>query len=353
MLSRLQGKAIFIHIFFIALFLMVPTLAFVRPPGESFFTITKVFVQDTTANFVLLCFFYLNYYVLIPRFYFTHKYVQYVLYVIAFLSLAFMLPYVAGKYIPGGENHAPGFPGPHGGFGNNPPPSVASFVFDEFRRHLFLFFTAVFFSFLLRTRERLAQLKEEKLSAELSSLKAQINPHFLFNTLNSIYTLSVKKDDKAGDAIIHLSGLMRYVIKEANGSFIPLQKELVYINNYIELQKARLGNTAVIEFSCSGQPGNLQMAPLILISFIENAFMHGINPDEEKSIVQVSISITGPVLKLYVFNNKVPVSASVHSTGIGMANTTGRLAMIYPDKHTIKVNETAETYTVNLTIDLQ
>ncbi|KAI9463098.1 histidine kinase-domain-containing protein [Russula earlei] len=210
--------------------------------------------------------------------------------------------------LPPGMQRAEG-PFPH-------PPPLATFVFDEFRRHLYLFFTAIFFSFLLKTREHLSQLKEDKLKAELSLLKAQINPHFLFNTLNSIYILSVKKDSRASDAIINLSGLMRYVIKDANDYTISLQKEIEYITNYVELQKARLHDTAHIRFDCSGEPGNKQVAPLILITYIENAFKYGINPDVDDCIVEITLQVTDTGILLHTFNKKVPISSLANTTGI-------------------------------------
>lgn len=355
MLKRLEKDGLFIHVFFISLFLVLPTLAFVRPPGESFFALTRIFVQDTTANFVLLCFFYLNYYLLLPRYFFTKRYLVYFLFVILFLLIAFTLPFYTGKLVAqemiGKE--PPGTPGP--------PPfpqmgnrhfSLPSFVIDEFRRHLGLFFTAVFFSYLLRTRQYLARLKEEKLKAELSSLKSQINPHFLFNTLNSIYTLSVKNDSRTSDAIINLAGLMRYVIREAQDHKIPLHKELEYISNYIELQQARLGNTARIIFDSSGNAGSLEIVPLILITYIENAFKYGINPDVEDCRVEVRIQVTETGLKMFVFNRIVPLAGSIESTGIGITNTAERLQLLYPDRHKVEVSENDETYSITLTLEL-
>ncbi len=350
-----KAKDLLTHIFFVSLFLIVPTLAFVRPPGESSFALTKIFVQDTTANFVLLCFFYLNYYILLPKLFFRRKYIQYILCVVVFLSLAFTLPFLVGRYVPGISRDIPPviiekskviFLPPSG------PPPIATFVFDEFRRHLFLFFTAIFFSFLLRTREHLSQLKEEKLKAELSSLKSQINPHFLFNTLNSIYTLSVKKDDRASEAIINLSGLMRYVIKDANSYKISLQKEIDYIKNYIELQKARLGNTAEIRFESSGEPGNKEIVPLILITYIENAFKYGVNPDVDDCTVKIVLQITDEGIRFYVFNKKVQRSAHLESTGIGMSNTSERLKHLYPGKHFLEISDNKETFSVTLTLTL-
>ena len=349
------------HVFFVTLFLVVPTLAFVRPPGESALAFTRVFVQDTVANFVLLCFFYLNFYILVPKVFFRRKYILYVVYIILFLSLALTIPHLVGRHLPDYEGAFPGAPSqPPGGPSQPPGPpdihhrpfSLASFVFDEFRRHLFLFFTAIFFSFLLKTREHLSDVKEEKIRAELSHLKSQINPHFLFNTLNSIYVLSLKKDDKASAAIINLSGLMRYVIKDANDYKIPLHKEIEYIRNYIELQRARLGDTARIRFEFSGETANREISPLLLITYIENAFKYGVNPNEEDCLVEVKIQVTDTGLTMSTFNKKMPIAESVDSTGIGIVNTAGRLNLLYPGKHKIEIKEDDKTYSVTLSLEL-
>lgn len=361
MLMAIKRKDLLMHLFFVSLFLIVPALVFQRLPHENLLSVTRVIVQDTTANFILLCFFYLNYYFLIPKFYFTHKYVQYFSLVFLFLSVAFLLPYLAGSiykhYHPLEQMPAlPGTPGPAPGIvvdGPGSNNSLLGFSINEFRRHLYLFFTAIFFSFLLRTREHLSQLKEEKLSAALSSLKAQINPHFLFNTLNSIYSLSIKKDERTSDAIINLASLMRYAMRDAQQDAIPLQEEFDYINSYVELQRARLGNTAAIQFDCTGDPGNKTIAPLILITYIENAFKYGINPDVEDCFVHIQVGINNGVLELCTKNKIVPSSSHTAATGIGMANTKERLQHLYPQQHTLQTEVRNETYLLNLTINLQ
>jgi hypothetical protein len=364
------------HIFYFFFFIILPTLVFERLPGESVFTITDMIGRYTAANFFILCFFYVNYYFFIPKLYFEKKYFIYVLCVIGFLCLTFPLPHLIVDWL--GRGHGPipyGFPGPGrffpmpgpdfppgGGYPRMPGPAhmrprsyipVFSFTVDELRHHLYLFFTAFFLSFLLRTRKHLSQVTEDKLNAELSSLKAQINPHFLFNTLNTIYALSMKNDNKAGDAILHLSGLMRYVTKDVNEYIIPLQKELDYITNYIELQKARLGSTAKIYFDVSGAVGDKKITPLILITYIENAFKYGVNPDVADCIVWVQIDMTDTQIVLRVFNKKVPYTNRNESTGIGMTNTRERLRYLYPQKHTLEVVETEKDYSVILTLELK
>ncbi|HVM89050.1 MAG TPA: sensor histidine kinase [Puia sp.] len=212
---------------------------------------------------------------------------------------------------------------------------------------------AIFFSFLIRTRENLDEIKAEKLKAEIASLKSQINPHFLFNTLNTIYTLSLKNDPRASEAIVQLSGIMRYAITDANDAMILLQKEIEYITNYVELQKARLGNTANVLFQCEGNANGKRIAPLILITYIENAFKHGANPDMEGCLIKIVLQIKEIGILLQVFNSKAKRVTPADLTAIGMSNTKHRLDHIYPDKYKLEIDEDEKKYLINLSIQLQ
>ena len=145
---------------------------------------------------------------------------------------------------------------------------------------------------------------------------------------------------------------MRYVMREANTELVPLAKEFNYIENYIALQQLRLDDTAAIDFMVKGHPNGQQIAPLILISFIENAFKYGVNP-QEKSLIQVHLSIAENHLHLRTFNKKIRVFHDEDtSNGIGIGNTKTRLQLLYPDKHLLILNETAQDFTVELTLYL-
>ena len=260
------------------------------------------------AYLFMLGFFYLNYYVLIPRFYFAKKYVFYAgSTIVCFGVVVLMLVSVDRQdLIP--HHTAPAEPSPselktahplppkfdvqalH-----MPPPAQRAnqekppFGF-ELSHALFLFLVGVFVSLSLRINDRLRETERQKLNTELSFLKAQINPHFLFNTLNTIYSLAIEQSSKTADAVVKLSSLMRYVMREADTHWVPLAKEFSYVENYVALQQLRLDDTVTVDFSITGKPNGQQIAPLILISFIENAFKYGVNP-QEKSILQIQISI--------------------------------------------------------------
>ncbi|MFT4016750.1 MAG: sensor histidine kinase [Agriterribacter sp.] len=351
-MPKLSTRVLLSHIFFCTLFLVLPVLISSRPDGEPFLKITRPFVRDIMANALLLCFFYLNYYLFIPKFYLPKKYVLYAFCVILCFAAVVILPSVFTGRFDIRPYEGPPLPKQQPVMPPNHNSGIISFLFSEVRHHLYLFVIALFFSILLRTREYLSQVKEDKLQAELCSLKSQINPHFLFNTLNSIYILSIKKDERVSDAIISLSGLMRYVIKDSRDYKIPLQTEIEYLVNYIELQKARLGDTANVRFQCFGDPGDKQISPLILITYIENAFKYGVNPDVDNCVVEITLLVTETGIQLTTFNKKIPLRTGEPATGIGIRNTRERLKLLYPDRHMVEIKETTETYSVVLSIDL-
>jgi hypothetical protein len=350
-MKSMRKKNALLHLLCCSVFLLMPVLISTRPPEEPFLTVTKPFIRDIIGNAMLLAFFYLNYYWLIPKLYYRRKYVLYIGLILLSLLLVITLPSIfTGRLFAMPRSTAPSVkPGLI-----NPMPAhrtVLSFLFDEMKHHLYLFIIALFFSLMLRIRQRLFQAQEDKLNAELSSLKAQINPHFLFNTLNSIYALAVKKDDKTADAVINLSELMRYIIKDAHNNKVALEKELNYIGNYIDLQKSRLGNTARIYFTSTGNFEGKEIAPLILITFIENAFKYGINPDADSEI-RIQIDIEKSDLHMQVFNKKVKTINNTGSTGIGIQNTKERLQLLYPSKHHITIQDTNIYFSVDLIITL-
>lgn len=221
----------------------------------------------------------------------------------------------------------------------------------EISHHVFLFFAIVFLSLAIYINNKLKQAVRGKVTAELAYLKSQINPHFLFNTLNSIYSLAIQKSDDTPEAIVKLSGLMRYVLTDATEDVVPVEKEIIYIKNYIELQKIRLGNTATVQLEITDDNSGNSITPLLLIPFIENAFHHGVNP-EENSTISILLRINKSVLHLTVFNLKVKKASPSQSTGLGIENARMRLQLLYPDKHQLNIISNHTEYQVDLTIQI-
>ena len=219
--------------------------------------------------------------------------------------------------------------------------------------NILLFLSVVLFSVLMRVRERLFKVERLKNQMEVSSLRNQINPHFLFNTLNAIYAGALK-DGATGTAsnILKLSGLMRYTVENINHQLVPLEKELKYISDYIQLQKMRLDEHTKLSYDVAGNTADHKIAPLILIPFIENAFKHGVNPDKD-SHIDIEIKIKGDHLSLNVSNLKVRESLQQHEkSGRGIENAKSRLKILYPLSHSLSINDTAEKFDVVLSIDL-
>lgn len=310
--------------------------------------------------FSLLCFFYFNYYVLIPKFYFNEKRILYYFiifgFLLFFLWISAVLDHPDRNFLDFNSHPKPNFDHPMpNDFG--PPPSMhRPMDFDpaggpptQYGHTILVYIIGIISSLLFAITGRLQSVEKEKVKSELAFLKAQINPHFLFNTLNSIYALALKKDDKTADSVVQLSELMRYIMNNSNDQVIDLSKEINYITNYVSLQKTRLGNTVNIDFRTSGNAFGKAITPLILISFIENAFKHGVNPDQTSEIC-IHIDIEQDVLTLFVSNKK---TFSIHSEpGIGLQNTIERLTLLYPNKHALNIQDTADKYIVNLSLKI-
>ena len=195
-----------------------------------------------------------------------------------------------------------------------------------------------------------SDLENQRLSAELAFLKSQINPHFLFNSLNSIYSLAYQKSDTTPEAILKLSEIMRYMLYESNDNKVDLEKELQYLQNYIDLQKIRFGNKAFVDFKITGEVGSQKIVPLLLIAFIENAFKHVVANDASSPIC-LRINLDGTKLHFFMENKKHRLNKDTEG-GIGLNNVKRRLDLLYPGKYTLTIQDNADTYTCELSLVL-
>lgn len=291
---------------------------------------------------LLIVIFYLNYYVFIPQFLFTRKYVIYALILVGFF---FLMTKSTGLILTLLQH--------------SPPPRMenedtARGMFSLLFTNLFLMYVTVFFSSIaLRVMSRWQQTEEERLNAQLSYLTSQVNPHFLFNTLNSIYGLTIVEAPKAADMVSKLSEMMRYTLDSSRNEFVALNQELEYLKGYIELQQVRLDENVALEVSIEEDGFGHQIAPLILLPFIENAFKYGVNA-EQNSNIKIHIKTDEKKLKLTVFNNKVQVdSQNLKKSGFGIENTRKRLALNYPEKHELELIENEYDFTVKLQLQLK
>jgi two-component system sensor histidine kinase AlgZ len=195
------------------------------------------------------------------------------------------------------------------------------------------------------------QLENEKLVAELNYLKAQINPHFLFNTLHNLNYLVYSGSSRATDVIIRLSNIMRYMIYDANKEKVLLKKEIAYMNDYIHLESIRLNQTFRITFNCHGESDSAEIAPLIMLTFLENAFKHGVSDQEQNCWIEVKLNVQGQMIYYEVSNKKITHTGNKNlKSGFGLNNVIKRLELSYPDKHKLEIHDEPDFYKVMLTL---
>lgn len=201
------------------------------------------------------------------------------------------------------------------------------------------------------------ELERQTMQSELRFLKSQINPHFLFNTLNNLYALTLKKDDKAPEIVIKLSEMMRYMLYECNEKRVPLRKEVNYLKNYLDLEKLRQSNNIDIKFEVNGSVGNQMIAPLLFIPFLENTFKHGVNNNIADGFVHIKMDVEDEKVAIYIKNSKpekMPAKDPKRkSGGIGLVNVQRRLNLLYPNQYKLNIENNPKTYVVHLDVDLR
>jgi len=207
---------------------------------------------------------------------------------------------------------------------------------------------------LLESQKKIAELERDKKEAELDALKGQVNPHFLFNTLNNLYSLAQKNSEMTAEMILKLSDLMRYVLHETKEDFVELNDEINFIENYVSLQKLRTGKPESVVFNYPGQLDKIQIAPLILIHFVENCFKHGLKGDTLNTFVEVEIKVEDGILE---FNSKNNIGLAddieeKETGGTGLANARKRLDLIYGDDYELEAGAEAGAYLVCLKVNL-
>ena len=326
-----------------------------------------------TTNLFLIGFYYLHSLILIPRLLAERKIVPYICTILALLGLFFFIPYVYFQFV---ELPRPVF------IQNIPPqggntPGITQRMFPPpgnmrpnrffFRRMAPFTFPGTIMMFLLiliisggikiinqwfRSERRTEEIEKEKISTELALLRSQVNPHFLFNTLNNIYSLAIANSPDTATSIMKLSAIMRYVLDDAKSNFVPLDKEIQFLENYISLQRVRLTEKSVINFTTLGNTADKQIAPLLFIAFAENAFKYGISA-HQPSVIDIHLKITDNHLSFIVANQKFQNSqAGPDNTGIGLNNTKRRLELIYHNKHSLLIENNANSFLITLTLDL-
>lgn len=236
---------------------------------------------------------------------------------------------------------------------NRNTPLSASLIYNFTHTSLYLLLTvALKFSIDWYEQKKLLQEAQVgKLQAEVNYLRSQVNPHFLFNALNNLYALTLKKSERAPDVVLKLSELMEYMLYESDEPFVPLEKEINYLSNYIALEKIRQGNRADIRMTVTGTANHCRIPPFLLLPLVENAFKHGISRAVRHAYVHIDIQI-GKTLEVTIANNKLPTQQQDKNGGIGLLNLQQRLALLYPREHVLRITDEPNHYQVSLKINL-
>lgn len=211
-------------------------------------------------------------------------------------------------------------------------------------------------------QRRMRELEKENLHSELKFLRSQINPHFLFNTLNSLYALTLKKSDLAPEMLIRLSEIMRYMLYDCNEAKVLLDKEIKFMGNYVELERLRYGKDVQIEFNLEGEIRDQKIAPLLFTPFFENAFKHGLGNRIGQGWISICFRVQEELVTLSI-ENSVPSKddppawiqrseVQSGSSGIGLENVKRRLKLLYPEKHELRIDKGSDHFKIALTINL-
>ena len=298
--------------------------------------------------------FYLNYALLVPKLLLNRKIILYIL-----VSFSFILLYsfINSQFVPPEPNFKDEIMRQMAELkGQHPKFKPNERIFRGVQILIAILLFAVGASVKLVTEwyknEKIkAIIETQKINTELSFLKTQLNPHFLFNSLNSIYSLANKKSDATTDAIVTLSELMRYMLYETDKEYVLLKKEIEYIKNYISLQNLRLKDSSGVRFNVHGNLDHY-IEPLLLISFIENAFKYGTDYTG-KTDINIQILIEENNLTLNISNYISVKEKHKNNSGIGLQNVKSRLNLLYPNAHVLTINQSENEYSVELVLNLK
>lgn len=360
-----------IHLLGWVLFMSLPLTIVSRQPGSDWAFLVLRSWWFWLFFLIYAALFYGNLLLLIPKLYLKQHYVAYTGMFIALLALIyFSQPFenlIFRKFQqdqqgrearpePPREAFPEGrMPGPPPDLGPRPMPGprpARERTVDFVSLTLFIVVWAVGMAIRIsrewRQSERRAILSEaEKAHAELSFFKAQINPHFLFNTLNNIYALAVNSSAHTAPSILKLSQMMRYITEEATENYVPLEDELACLENYVELQKLRLNAKTRLDFEVKGHEEGIKIAPLILMTFVENAFKYGVS-NHRDSLIRIAVEIAGRNILFFCQNPIIERSKDEQRTGVGILNTRKRLDLLYGESYDLNIRSDGEVFTVNL-----
>ena len=305
-------------------------------PGRAF-TVTLIKVVD------LALMIYITNYVLIPRLLYRKKYGWFVLaFVLLVLSSSILKMNILGRVM-----DAPSLYSLSG--------DLKRRVYDNVLPHFFLVIAGAAIKLMVdysRLQQRMAETAKEKAEAELNFLKSQINPHFLFNCLNSVYFLIDKNNVEARQSLHKFSDMLRYQLYEMNGAKVPVEKEIRYLKDYVDLQTLRKDEHYSVSFNYSPEVSGFMIEPLLLIPFVENAFKHVSSHTGKNNFVTLEMARSNGQFIFTAVNSKDQGKATEPYSGIGLNNVKRRLELLYPGRHELNITDGNELYKVNLKLKL-
>lgn len=292
---------------------------------------------------------YITLYILLPRYLLKEKYLLFFSWALIILLVAGLIHWLTACYIERPLYY------PYEDWGGFWQPAKilksATYIYPV----VVLATLIKFFKHWYKYQQATQNLIKDKLRAELKFLRAQVHPHFLFNTLNNLYALALKKSDKAPEVVLKLSDLLNYMLYECNTDEVPLTKEMDLIKNYIALEKLRYGERLDVSLSIKGDVSGKVISPLLLLPFIENSFKHGVSGETEEAWVSIDLHLKDHLLTLKVDNSKSSLPTKDernYREGIGLQNVKRRLELLYEGDYELKILDTEESYLVVLKLEL-
>jgi hypothetical protein len=338
-------KTFLAHLLLVLLFISIPVIS--SPDFNYSLDLFKVppFLQNFIGYVLITGFFYLNYYYLLPRYFFRKKYVSYGIGVLICFLLIFGLDFLLFRE----PAHTPE-PFFNPGFRKQPGPL---FDFHILINLLVPFLLVLLFSLSLGLNRKTRQIELDKYQAELQNLKYQLQPHFLFNSLNNIYSISILEPQKTPGYILELSEILRYLLKTDGSLIVQLNDDLRFCKQYIDLQKLRFEDNNNWTILIPEAPSELQIAPFLMMPLIENVFKYGIHPDKD-SPIRIEVQVIKNSVRITTFNRKNNHSGEhlLLNQGIGLQKTKERLDLLFPGRHQWKIEETEQDFRVDLEIEL-
>lgn len=302
------------------------------------FTVTLIKVAD------LALMIYITNYLLIPQLLYKKRYVLFALaFIVLIIASSIFKMHIIGQVI-----NSPALLSLSG--------NIKARIYDNVIPHFFLVLSGAAFKLMLdytRMQKHMVEMAKEKAEAELNFLKLQINPHFLFNSLNSVYFLIEKNNTVAREALHKFSEMLRYQLYEMNDPTIPIEKEIRYLNDYVDLQKLRKDENYEVTFTCDPGVKGFSIAPLLLIPFVENAFKHISHQKNERNFIAIDLRIAKGTFHFSVENSKEAIEKITgERNGIGLANVKRRLELLYPQKYELHIKDEKSIYRVDLKIKI-